>query len=96
MSDEGSVPGSPEPETWGAFLPYALANGVTIETLYNVEFGPGRIGSCQYLRREVDGEVLTYPLPDGLTPARRLGFGRLIPLCKRLKLKTPPDWPISF
>lgn len=79
--------------TWGGFIAYSRAFGVTIEELPDVPFTDGVTKNVPYLLRLVDGHPLTYVLPKDCTPDRRMGFMRYAHVC--LKLRIPePKWPV--
>jgi hypothetical protein len=87
-----------KPETWGVFIKHALScgAGVTIETMPKIHYTDGVVGDIQYLRRVLNGENLTYPLPKDCVPNRTLRIGRVLEICGRLRIPEPPEWPLTL
>lgn len=80
--------------TWGAFMDYATPFGVTYATVQRIDEN-GLVVDVHHLRRELNGEVLWYPLEAPYPRDRKLGFGRMANVCRLLKLREP-KWPIEF
>jgi|SRR3954468_19062416 hypothetical protein len=86
------MPDPRKPWTWGGFMAYAESLGVTVETLPNVRRQDGTMAPLDYLERTGGDGALTFPLPMGYLPDRRLGPIALGKACKRLQIPLPP-WP---
>jgi hypothetical protein len=82
---EGPYP----PWTLGAFVEYAEAFGVQVETMPNVVRRDGSLGSYDYLWRS---DTLCCALPMGYDPSRRIGPIWLHKTCRSLMIP-PPPWP---
>lgn len=80
--------------TWGALLPHLRALGVSVETGDGKTTIPGT--PLEYLRRTHEGRELTYVLPFGMTPDRKIGWGKMANICLHLRIAEPPNWPIDF
>jgi hypothetical protein len=80
-------------DSWGNLVDYAREFGVEVAELAPTLEGGQTI--C-VLRRSVPGVQAYYPIPDGCTHDRKLGFGRLCEICTRLRIPRPDVWPIDF
>jgi hypothetical protein len=86
---------SPRDETWGAFMKYALAQGVTVGFVEAQDFDGETYGPFHVLHHTVNGETFSAIMPKNCSADRRLRFGRLAVLCKQLRIKEP-NWPVTF
>lgn len=88
-------PEHPKPETWGLFLQFVRKYGICVETHQVDSTGGGRELEIRYLKREADGQVLYYPMPDGCVPDRRMGIRTVMNVCERLRIPEPP-WTLTL
>ncbi len=82
--------------TWGEFLKHATGYGVTLDRLDSVAYADGRVKAVTFLRRQIDGQTLTYVMPESCQDNRPMVFGRLMNICHRLRIPEPKGWPIDF
>lgn len=77
--------------TWGALVAHALRKGATIimtsepdGTLFEALLMPDSHGGSFVM------------LPDKAHPDARLGIGRMMKVCRRLRIAEPTDWPMDL
>lgn len=81
------------PCTLDGLIEHALVHGCTLESIEMI--WRGRPVGVQYLRRETPDGVMEYPLPHDCGPERRVGPGRWMNACPRLRIPEP-KWPIEM
>ena len=93
---KGEDPSDGYEGNWGELLKHAATHGVTLDRLDAVTYADDKVKAVTFLRREFEGQMLTYAMPENCPDERPLGFGRMANICQRLRIPEPKGWPIDF